>query len=388
MRTATLLLAPVLGLLAVFCPAATRAGDVAWSGTTVNDLHAEYRNIFKKGNRNAASHLWASFLLARSENFATPAALQNMFHGFCPVSGSPVRPSAFNRYQIQLGGVNGGAVQGYMHFCCWPCVCDSLDYLWADTKTVQLKDGKAHTFEFVVIGNPCTDADKLDEPFTTFGREETIAGAAPELACSDDGKLQGATLSDNGYVIIGIVGDPLRTASPVADSHPDAEAGQLVSAEDGDQHQVASSYKSHCKSRADAGYNSGMGQIFRMVADIDPVTCANGDVATSNSTAMGRFCSVSSTSSSNTADAEDSTSSAPSPALVPTGSVPPVTPNASAEVYGSATGAETGGAPASFDSAAMRADNAGEQSSLAGHAVPGRVLAGGGIVLAALASMR
>ena len=66
MRTATLLLTPALGLLAVFCPAATRAGDIAWSGTTVNDLHAEYGNIFKKGNRNAASHLWASFLLDRA----------------------------------------------------------------------------------------------------------------------------------------------------------------------------------------------------------------------------------------------------------------------------------------------------------------------------------
>jgi len=29
-----------------------------WTGTTVRDLQKEYRTIFRKGTRNAASHLW------------------------------------------------------------------------------------------------------------------------------------------------------------------------------------------------------------------------------------------------------------------------------------------------------------------------------------------
>ena len=32
-------------------------------------IHREYGNIFKYGNRNAASHLWSSFLLDRAWNF-------------------------------------------------------------------------------------------------------------------------------------------------------------------------------------------------------------------------------------------------------------------------------------------------------------------------------
>ena len=37
-----------------------------WGGTTGQDLWNEYSNIFRYGNRNAASHLWATFVLERS----------------------------------------------------------------------------------------------------------------------------------------------------------------------------------------------------------------------------------------------------------------------------------------------------------------------------------
>ena len=60
-----------------------------WNGETYRDLRAEYYNIFKHGNRNAASHLWSSFLLQRSQQM-TPYRLEHMFTGFCAVSGSPV----------------------------------------------------------------------------------------------------------------------------------------------------------------------------------------------------------------------------------------------------------------------------------------------------------
>ena len=50
-----------------------------WSGAsgTVEDLHREYGNIFRYGNRNAASHLWATFLLERAPQM-TDAKLQEV----------------------------------------------------------------------------------------------------------------------------------------------------------------------------------------------------------------------------------------------------------------------------------------------------------------------
>lgn len=50
---------------------AAATGVAPWPPATsdvpqVQDLHREYHNIFRFGNRNAASHLWASFLLERA----------------------------------------------------------------------------------------------------------------------------------------------------------------------------------------------------------------------------------------------------------------------------------------------------------------------------------
>lgn len=52
-------------------------------------------NIFKYGNRNAASHLWSSFLLDRSWNFDTDT-MHLMFSSYCAVSGSPVRSCSYH----------------------------------------------------------------------------------------------------------------------------------------------------------------------------------------------------------------------------------------------------------------------------------------------------
>lgn len=81
-----------------------------WNPRTVQDLHREYHNIFKNGNRNAASHLWASFILDRSVHLKE-STLEYMFAGFCAVSGSPVNPSDFNRY-----GLNTRYVPGHPDF--------------------------------------------------------------------------------------------------------------------------------------------------------------------------------------------------------------------------------------------------------------------------------
>ena len=44
----------VILLLGLICPANADTPS-PWTGTTVNDLHNEYYNIFKYGNRNAVS---------------------------------------------------------------------------------------------------------------------------------------------------------------------------------------------------------------------------------------------------------------------------------------------------------------------------------------------
>lgn len=77
-----------------------------WDGTTVQHLHREYGNIFRHGNRNAASHLWSSFILDRSRQM-TRERFELMFSGFCAVSGSPVGPNDYNRYRLTLQTVTG-----------------------------------------------------------------------------------------------------------------------------------------------------------------------------------------------------------------------------------------------------------------------------------------
>ena len=48
----------------------------------------------------------------------------------------------------------------------------------------------------------------LSRPFTDpfSGSETSLTEAAPEVKCGPDGKLAGATYSDNGAVIIGLLG--------------------------------------------------------------------------------------------------------------------------------------------------------------------------------------
>merc|ERR1712107_694007 len=68
------------------------------SSLSVSELHGKYYEIFhRSGNRNAASHLWASYILDRSTSFTTEE-IYNLFGGFCPISGSPVRPSAWSKW--------------------------------------------------------------------------------------------------------------------------------------------------------------------------------------------------------------------------------------------------------------------------------------------------
>lgn len=266
---------------------------------TVKDLHLEYNNIFRKGNRNAASHRWATFLLDRSDQM-TESTLAMFFSGFCAVSGSPVRPNDYNRYRLTLPNIDCGYSTGYMHYCCWPCVCDTQDYIRVDTKNVTLRiangdtddnDNHHHpseqrTLQFAVIGNPCDNPQALTVPFIQpFDRRETtIAESATELRCLEDGTLEGATLSDHGYIIISMFfdsADAQQNVNGVApgamDDLSDPTPGRMASVVQVDksgmkQFHDEREYKAQCEDRARNGYNSGMGEIFRKVSAVTPIS--------------------------------------------------------------------------------------------------------------------
>ena len=233
-----------------------------WRGETVQDLHREYNNVFRHGNRNAASHRWATFLIDRASQMA-PSKLEYMFSGFCAVSGSPVRPSDYGRYLLRLESAvaHAPAEKGFMYYCCWPCVCDTQDFIRADTKTITTKT-ETRVAHFAVIGNPCAYPEKLDEPFVQpfDGRSTTLRRDAAEVRCGADGSLEGATLSDHGHVIIGLFFDAPDDAVDAADAQP-GRVRQLGAYSFQDEADFAPS----CGDRAAHGYNSGMGEIFRQV---------------------------------------------------------------------------------------------------------------------------
>ena len=325
-------LSPPLLLLASLLNGGARAQEneaaavtPLWRGETVQDLHREYGNVFRHGNRNAASHRWATFLLERAPQMGAEK-LAYMFSGFCAVSGSPVRPNDYGRYMLRLESVvaQAPAQAGFMYYCCWPCVCDTQDFIKVDTKTVTTSDGPKQ-YRFAVIGNPCDRPEKLKETFIQpFGfRETTLEREAPEVRCTADGSLEGATMSDHGFVIIsmffdGTLSEEERDLLPgglpaigggggedkaeeeSAEAAEAASSSAVVATTDSaavtpppafilagrkssdmqpgrisDAHGLAYQdeveYGGMCEDRAQNGYNSGMGEIFRRVAQISPI---------------------------------------------------------------------------------------------------------------------
>ena len=214
------------------------------------------------------------------------------FEGFCAVSGSPVRPSDFNRYRLTLPRLGGGYSTGYMHYCCWPCVCDTQDYIRVDTKNVTLVNENGHEevqFQFAVIGNPCDDPHQLTVPFMQpFDRRMTsIADSAREVRCLADGTLEGAMLSDHGYIIIGMFFDSQDAitmneqfgmiANGATNELADPTPGRMSTSVQIDmsgrrKYQDEREYKVQCEDRARNGFDSGMGEIFRKVCAVSPIS--------------------------------------------------------------------------------------------------------------------
>lgn len=252
-------------------------GDVhAWSGTSVQDLHGEYYNIFATGNRNAASHLWSKFLIDNSYDMKRET-FTHLFSGFCAVSGSPVSPQDRTRYKVALEKVTGGKQIGYMYHCCWPCTCDTKDFIRVDTKTITTKGGDEKKYSFAVIGNPCDKPEELSKSYEdAFGRGmTTLNSQAPELSCDKSGNLKGAHMSDNGYIIISMFFDEDSSVNSMEESV----------------------FEPMCTDRAKSGYASGMGTIFRKVSAVSPIVIGAKN-ETSNVELMSRLRKSNSTSSS------------------------------------------------------------------------------------------
>lgn len=209
----------------------------------------------------------------------------HMFGGFCGVSGSPVRPSDYTRYKLSLEKVDGtGPTTGFMQYCCWPCVCDTQDFIKIDTKNVTTADGE-RTYRFAVLGNPCNYPEALQKPFTEpWGGTTTLAESAAEVRCKD-GLLINAPLSDHGYIIITMFFDfPGQSAENgwSVGPRPSSQAPQpgRISQFEGVGFHDEAEFGPMCTDRARNGYNSGMGEIFRKVAAISPIvpsaSCPNG----------------------------------------------------------------------------------------------------------------
>ena len=245
-----------------------KAATAAVMPPTVDQMHDSFYSIFRTGNRNAASHLWASWILDRATEM-DQARLEELFSAFCPISGSPIRaPSAQNRYLYSLPSVTAHPdAVGFVNHCCTPCVCDTFDLVHADTKTIELSGGNAHTFTFTVIGDACVHPDALNARFDDpHSGSTSLAIRAPELTCTDSGRLHGATFSDHGGVIIGLLAE-----SPPLGAAPQAPTPGRITTSDGISFQDAREYTAQCEERARAGYASGMGMIFRQAALIAPL---------------------------------------------------------------------------------------------------------------------
>lgn len=257
-------------------------GVTPWSKSKPEDFFNEYGNVFKTNNRNAASHLWAAFLLLRSTNL-TDKQFVKLFGSFCPVSGSIVYQSDQKRWGIPMKSIAGEDHFGFFYFCCWPCACDSQDFIRIDTKTVKVKSGRTTVekeYMFTVLANPCEDEAALEREWTDpfRGSKTTLKKSAPELACEEDPgtgkkKLVGAVLSDHGYPIIGMYHDAVKITKDNVDSFKCNEDntdsyGRMTTAADGSRYNHHCEVATQCTSRAKGGFKSGMGEIFRKVAEV------------------------------------------------------------------------------------------------------------------------
>lgn len=207
---------------------------------TVSELHAKYNEVFPRTHdRTAGGHLWSTYILRHVGDEATTDEIYELFSAFCPVSGARVNPSPYHLWKnLKIKNATNAkeTVTRRVSFCCDPCPCDTEDFVRVDTKQIKTKDNMT-SFEVLVIGDPC------EVP------RYPIPGDAVELYC-ENGKLHGATLSDHGYVIIGMVQPSSKYA-----------ARDAASVE----------HQNECEDRRYHGYHGPVGTIFMQLARINTI---------------------------------------------------------------------------------------------------------------------
>ena len=107
------------------------------------------------------------------------------------------------------------------------------------------------------------DDGKLDvafeDPFRP-GQIANLAEMAPEVACECSNsrcRLRNATLSDGGYPVIGLFFD--------------ASEGEDWENRPPSLDRTRTGIAFDCQGREEQGYSSGMGMVFRKVAEINPI---------------------------------------------------------------------------------------------------------------------
>lgn len=244
---------------------AVMADDDNWGSRGGAELAEVYYEVFPHGNRNAASHRWATFVLDRAHMMGE-AKLREFFGAFCPVSGSPIDPqreAGWSYPNLQRLKAEDGATtaSGVVRHCCSPCVCDTQAHLRVDSQTVQTKDGAA-TFDFLVMGDPCGHPGDIpaEAPDVTCFTADGGAGAQLNCNLASDGDTPHAChTSSNGGVIVGMLLPDGGSNDAAAMLEPVPARGLLEP------------QQSACAQRAATGTQSGMGSIFIQVAEINPL---------------------------------------------------------------------------------------------------------------------
>lgn len=204
---------------------------------TQDELLAQYNNIFPNRNRNAASHRWTHAIVKHSDKM-TYKQFVTQFQAFCPVSGSPISGGS-PTFEIELPTTTGESVTGIIKHCCWPCACDIKDAaqnssLEIHIENIKFVDKDAEVpVHFIVMDDPCLHTSI------------TIPDGAPDVTCNSMGRLENS-IKFNGKVAIGL----------------------LHKREDLENDTVSDFPTENCTNRADNGYRSGMGTMFRIVAGL------------------------------------------------------------------------------------------------------------------------
>lgn len=250
------------------------------------DLYHSYHDVFRTANRNAASHLWVSYI-ANNSAAMTMDELHATVPGFCAVSGSPIFGGSNTKYRVRLRSVAGGSTEGVVYHCCWPCICDTVEMMWTDTMTMRTQEGEAK-YHVLVIGDPCKYPEKIHQRYedSFSGRWRSLADAAPELDCVRiDGRLRlkGAKFSDHGYPVIGF----LDTREASIEDAAIRGAGSFLRnrrsrdglIDTGNTRDATFGFDKWCTGRKSRGYDSGMGKIFHLVAGINPIVDPAGKIS-------------------------------------------------------------------------------------------------------------